>query len=201
MNETERRTSDGIEAREVLPDTPGSDVLEGYAALFDTETTIAGLFREVVRPGAFREAVASDDVRALYNHDPSQVLGRTRAGTLTLAEDARGLRYQITLPNTTMARDLLTSVRRGDVTQSSYAFRVPEGGERWERSAGQLPLRVITRAELFDVSPVTYPATDATSVSARARDEAVADVVEVPRDETRRKRWLAALAESAASDQ
>ena len=104
--------------------------LTGYAALYNTETRIAGLFREVLEPGAFRAALArKDDVRALFNHDPNKVLGRASSGTLTLDEDETGLRYTVTLPDTQDGRDLWTLVQRGDVSQSSFAFSVD--AEEW----------------------------------------------------------------------
>lgn len=146
-------------------------MLTGYAAVFGAETVIGDFFREVVEPGAFDAALARpDDIRALVNHDASLVLGRNVAGTLRLFVDARGLRYEVDLPDTTYARDLATSVARGDVSQSSFGFRVVE--DSWERppTPADLPLRRVRNVELFDVSPVTYPAYDTTSVSTRARD-------------------------------
>jgi HK97 family phage prohead protease len=139
--------------------------LTGYAAVFNSETVIAGLFREVIKPGAFADAVSRDDVRALYNHDPNFVLGRTTSGTLTLSEDETGLRYDVVPPDTTWANDLMVSVKRGDVSQSSFAFQVTE--QRWIDASkrGELPTREILKVALFDVSPVTYPAYDATSES------------------------------------
>jgi uncharacterized protein len=145
--------------------------LVGYAAVFGSETQIGNDFREVVEPGAFDAALARpDDVRALLNHDASRVLGRLSAGTLRLSVDAQGLRYEVDLPETSYARDLAASVARGDISQSSFGFRVVS--DEWERpeSRGDLPLRRIRNLELFDVSPVTFPAYDATSVSTRARD-------------------------------
>jgi len=139
--------------------------ISGYAAVFDRETDIGGLFREVIRPGAFSTAITrGDDVRALFNHDPNLVLGRTKAGKLRLSQDERGLKYDISPPTATWAGDLRESIKRGDVSQSSFAFRVHQ--ERW--TSGHLPLREVLEAELFDVSPVTYPAYAATTVSARA---------------------------------
>lgn len=158
----------GIEAR---ADEPAPVTLTGYAAVFGAETVIGEFFREVVEPGAFTAALARpDDVRALVNHDASLILGRNTAGTLRLSVDARGLRYELDLPDTTYARDLAASVARGDVSQSSFGFRVVE--DSWERPSvsTELPLRRIRNVELFDVSPVTYPAYDTTSVSTRARD-------------------------------
>lgn len=151
---------------EVRADGDAPTRLVGYAALFETPTEIAGAFYERIAPGAFAEAVSQDDVRALFNHDANFVLGRNTSGTLALAEDSRGLRYEIDPPDTQWARDLLVSVRRGDISQSSFAFAVTE--DAWEYPSQALPIRTIVRARLFDVSPVTYPAYEATTVSARS---------------------------------
>jgi HK97 family phage prohead protease len=91
MSETERRVvTAAIDYRDASDGQP--ERMSGYAAMFETEAVIGGLFREVVRPGAFDAAVGRDDVRALFNHDPNYVLGRTLAGTMTLSVDAKGLR-------------------------------------------------------------------------------------------------------------
>ena len=129
--------------------------ITGYAAVFDRETDIAGLFREVIRPGAFSAAIGRDDVRALFNHDSNFVLGRTTSGTLRLSQDGTGLKYDISPPTVTWVTDLRESIKRGDVSQSSFAFRVHQ--ERWVQA--ELPLGEVLEAEMFDVSPVTYPAT------------------------------------------
>ncbi len=174
MAERERRVAVGtMEAVvEVRLGAPETRALTGYAALYGSETRIAGMFREVIEPGAFRAALArQDDVRALFNHDPNHVLGRTTAGTLVLAEDERGLKYTVTLPDTQAGRDLWTSVQRGDVSQSSFAFSVD--AEEWRDKSADLPLRAITDVHLYDVSPVTYPAYDETSVSARSQAETI----------------------------
>src|SRR5688572_2866304 len=122
MSEREIRTiASPIEVRE---DGDKPNVLSGYAALFNTETVIGGMFREAVAPGAFRDAMGRDDVRALFNHDANIVLGRTGNGTVRLSEDAVGLRYEVDLPDTQAARDLMVSVRRGDISQSSFAFGI-----------------------------------------------------------------------------
>lgn len=147
--------------------------LQGYAAVFNRETVIGSFFREVIRPGAFEQALKdAPDVRALFNHNENYVLGRTTAGTLQLEEDTQGLRYTVDLPDTAVARDLLVSVQRGDVTQSSFAFSVE--GEEWDDSetkGGKLPLRVLTRLFLYDVSPVTFPAYEDTTVNVRSYEE------------------------------
>jgi HK97 family phage prohead protease len=146
----------------------------GYAAVFNREANIAGFFREKIAPGAFKTALKEDDVRALFNHDPNYVLGRTAAGTLTLTEDDTGLRYDAEPPDTQWAKDLLVSIERGDVNQSSFGFMVVR--EEWTKpeDRAELPLRTILEARLFDVSPVTYPAYEETTAEARVVAEALA---------------------------
>lgn len=163
MADQERRVGTvAVETRE-----DAAPVVRGYAAVFESETVIAGMFREVVAPGAFDQAVGRDDVRALFNHDPNYVLGRTTVGTLRLSVDERGLRYEVDPPATQWARDLMTSIGRGDVSQSSFGFRVKKDSWTQPENNQGLPLRTIEDVELFDVSPVTYPAYPETSVAAR----------------------------------
>lgn len=177
--------------------------LSGYAAVFNSETRIGDFFREQIAPGAFDEAITRDDVRALFNHNPDLVLGRRSSNTLTLSTDARGLRYDVEPPDTTWARDLMVSVRRGDVTQSSFGFTVD--AEEWQKptTRGELPLRIIRKVTLFDVSPVTYPAYSETSVEARTRvsefNEASAAALLALQSEhaRRRNRLIRAARESA----
>lgn len=144
----------------------------GYGAVFNSLSEDLGGFREMILPGAFTEAITRDDVRALFNHDPNLILGRTAAGTLVLSEDERGLRYEIDPPATQYARDLLVSLERGDVDQSSFGFIVEE--ESWQNPNAErsYPIRVLHRVKLFDVSPVVYPAYAATSVAVRAIEQA-----------------------------
>jgi HK97 family phage prohead protease len=145
--------------------------IEGYAALFDVETTIAGLFRERISPGAFRDTIARDDVRGLFNHDPNIVLGRKTAGPLRLREDSKGLRYTARLnPDDPLAVSVGARVKRRDVTGSSSWFAIDDpSDEEWEPPAirGGLPLRTLRKLRLIDVSPVTFPAYIWTSAAAR----------------------------------
>lgn len=171
MERERRAVGTSIEVRAAEGEAPS---LSGYAAMFNSETVIAGYFRETIAPGAFRDAIKTDDVRALFNHDPNYVLGRTTNDTLKLTEDKQGLHYDVTLnmadPDAVRVR---AKVERGDVTGSSFGFFVEE--EKWQEPAKgsrELPLRTILKASLFDVSPVTYPAYDSTSVSARSRSHA-----------------------------
>lgn len=138
----------------------------GHAAVFNQWASIGGMFRERVMPGAFKRAIDTQDVRALFNHDPNVVLGRNRANTLTLSEDATGLRYEIVPPDTQAARDLLISIERGDISQGSFGFRATQGGQQWNWDPA-VPERTLTDVDLFDVSPVTFPAYEGTDVAVR----------------------------------
>jgi hypothetical protein len=146
--------------------------LEGYAAVYDSPShPIAGLFTEFIDRGAFTRTLADGpDVRALVDHEPSRILGRTKPGTLRLSEDARGLLATIQPGDTSAGRDIVESVRRGDVDQMSFAFSVAEGGQTWETVDGQ-DVRHLTDVDLHDVSIVTYPAYEATSIQAASRSQ------------------------------
>jgi len=153
---------------EVRSEGEDNKKIVGYGARFNELSEVLLFFREKIDPGAFTEALKRSDVRALINHDPNYVLGRTKSGTLNLTEDEVGLRYEIDPPDTSFANDLLVSIKRGDITQSSFAFTVGQDNESWDES-GDIPVRTIHRfEEIFDVSPVTYPAYESTSVGARS---------------------------------
>jgi hypothetical protein len=139
----------------------------GYAAVFNELSEDLGGFREKILPGAFADAIAGDDVRALFNHDANYVLGRNRAGTLTLREDDHGLAFEIEAPDTQWARDLHVSVERGDVSQCSFGFRVMD--DTWYTEDGE-DRRDLKKVRLFDISIVTYPAYTGTEASARSLD-------------------------------
>lgn len=144
----------------------GQPMIEGYAAVFNSQSQDLGGFREVIAPGAFAgDLKTNPDVRALFNHDESLILGRTKSGTLTLSEDETGLFWSCVLPDTAAARDLAVSVERGDVDQCSFGFICLD--DTWELNEGT-PLRTVKAAALFDVSAVTYPAYEATSVGMRS---------------------------------
>lgn len=136
----------------------------GYGSVFNSLSDDMGGWQEIVEPGAFSE-VLEDDIRSLFNHDFNMILGRTAAGTLKVKEDDIGLRYEVTPPETSYAKDLITSIERGDVDQSSIGFRVKEA--RWDTQR-IIPLRRIIKYErLYDVGPVTIPAFPTTSVAVR----------------------------------
>jgi HK97 family phage prohead protease len=154
----------------------GTMTISGYAAVFHraedpgTQFQLMDNYHERIKPGAFDRALAEkQDVRALFNHDPNHVLGRTTSGTLRLSTDSTGLRYDVDLPNTQTAKDLAESVNRGDVSGSSFAFSVNATGQEIERSEGQT-YRNITDANLFDVSVVTYPAYESATSGMRSKE-------------------------------
>lgn len=167
MSEIERR----ILCKEVRAEAgaDGKPMIRGYAAVFNQLSEDLGGFREQLSVGAFSDAMANSDVRALVNHDPNQVLGRNKAGTLTMREDAAGLYVEVTPPDTQVARDLITSMQRGDINQMSFAFTVAREDQTWTRDGTGPWLRTIKKvSRLYDVSVVTYPAYQQTTAAARA---------------------------------
>ena len=143
----------------------GERIIEGYAALYDNETNI-GPFKESISRGAF-DNVLDNDVRALINHDPSLVLGRTSSGTLELTTDDVGLKYRVKLGNQQYATDLYESIQRGDISQSSFAFTIKD--QTWSEDRSSRSVDEV--AQLLDVSPVTYPAYKEATVVAREEEQ------------------------------
>ncbi|MHB8410517.1 MAG: HK97 family phage prohead protease [Candidatus Acidiferrales bacterium] len=148
-------------------DSPGT--ITGYAVRWGTISHDIGGFRERVASGAFDGTLRSDaDVRALFNHSPDMVLGRRRNKTLALRNDSLGLKMACILPNTSLGRDLAQLVKRGDISKMSFAFQCTD--EDWadetdpQDPSAKIPVRTIRTAKLFDVSAVTAPAYEATSL-------------------------------------
>lgn len=137
------------------------NVIRGYAAVYNSDSEWMGGFYEQIEAGAF-DSVLDNDVRAYFNHDENLLLGRVSSGTLRISTDKRGLYYEVDLPNTTYANDLVELMKRGDVNQSSFAFLIEK--DRWEQRDG-ITYRIIEKvSRLLDVSPVAQPAyPDATS--------------------------------------
>ena len=154
----------------------------GYAARFNQLSDVLGNFREQILPGFF-DGIEADDVRALFNHDPNYVLGRSTAGTLKLAQDSEGLAVEIIPPDTTWARDLMKSIQRGDVTQMSFAFTVAENGDKWEKVDGNWIRTLIRKGHVYDVSPVTYPAYPQTSAAVRSKLETLQQTDTSPQEQ------------------
>ena len=142
--------------------------LEGYASIFNTPTDL-GNFSEVIVPGAFSRALSEgQDVRALVEHDPARIIGRTKNNTLELREDEKGLFTRIELPDTSVGRDLAALVERGDIDAMSFGFTVRS--DRWERSEGK-NVRYIEDVDLFDISAVSFPAYPDTEIALRSMPE------------------------------
>lgn len=159
----ETRTFDitKLSTRDATEEQPSK--ITGYAAVFNSKTTIGGWFDEVIEPGAFARSLSENgDIRALFNHNWDNVLGRTKSGTLRLEEDERGLKFEIELPNTSVGRDLAESMSRGDINQCSFGFWITE--ENWDYSV-EPALRTIKEVELYEISVVSIPAYDDTEVS------------------------------------
>ena len=145
-------------------------LIRGHAAVFDKLSENLGGFREIIAPGAFDD-VLNDDFRALFNHSDSLILGRASAKTARISVDSAGLVYEIDPPDTQYARDLLVSLERGDVRESSFGFRVARGGDLWDEDDDGVLIRTITKvARLYDVSPVTFPAYPDTDVAKRGAE-------------------------------
>lgn len=151
-------------------------IISGYASVFNSRTTIGNdWWTEEIAPGAFTESINNNnDIRALFNHDWNMVLGRTKAGTLKLEQDDHGLKFEVELPDTTFARDLIESLKRGDINQCSFGF-IPTA-EEWDYSV-EPAHRTITKVDLFEVSVVSIPAYDDTEVSL-VRSKEIANSVE-----------------------
>lgn len=165
----ERRSMTLKELR--VSEAEGKDThIEGYASVFDSwSETLGGdilPFREKVIKGAFSESIANDDIRALYNHDPNYVLGRNKAGTLELQEDDKGLYVRIKPPKAQWAKDLMCSIKRGDVDSMSFGFAVIL--DKWYSDSSGGDVRELIKVKLYDVSPVTFPAYPATECDVRS---------------------------------
>ena len=142
--------------------------VSGYAAVFDQEANIGGMFREKIEQGAFKDAIGRDDVVFLVNHD-GLPLARTRSGTLTIREDDHGLFMESELDVTDPdVMSIVPKMKRGDLDKMSFAFS-PDI-EEWDDS-GDVPLRTIRQASLYDVSIVTNPAYEGTEIGLRCLEQ------------------------------
>lgn len=162
----QREIRGGIPA-EIRAEDDGIRV-SGYAAVFNEEADIAGLFREVIERGAFREAISRDDVVFLINHE-GLPLARTRSKTLTLTEDDHGLRMETVLdPDDPDVKSIVGKMKRGDLDKMSFAFWAEV--QEWDDTQDP-PLRSVKKARLHDVSIVTTPAYDGTEIGLRSLDK------------------------------
>lgn len=157
--------------------------VEGYALLFDTASD--GLcFIEVIERGALDGVIEKSNIFALLNHDQSRgILARSKngVGTLSLTIDDIGLKYRFEAPRTALGDELLEYLRRGEVSESSFAFTVEK--ETWEQTDDDVWKRTIHKFNmLYDVSPVYDAAYSATSVNLRGKDEAQAALLKAQQE-------------------
>jgi len=168
----ERRYSHAAQLRASQGDE-GSMIISGYAGTWNRLSENLGGFREMLIPGAFQRSLQSDrNVACLFNHNPDQILGTKRAGTLSVSEDARGLKFRCDVANTSTGRDVYNLVKRGDLGDCSFAFKIAgPDGEDWDDdcedpdTGERIAVRKVSRADLFDVSCVQSPAYSGTSVN------------------------------------
>ncbi|MEK4620638.1 HK97 family phage prohead protease [Bacillus sp. FSL K6-0273] len=170
MNQTEKREllSSNLEIREV---EGGIRTIVGYAVKWEMKSVTMGYwrrFKEQFKRGAFTDSLTQDDQLALWSHDYSQVLGRTKNGTLRLFEDEIGLRFELDLADTTLGDDTYKTIKRGDVDGVSFGFQMVK--EEWDESDPDNIVRSVTRAKLVEISPVAFPAYPDSQVSARSHD-------------------------------
>ncbi len=176
----------------------GGPSIEGYFAVFNSLYEIAPGMTESVAPGAFSRSLAGD-IRALTNHDTTLVLGRTKAHTLELREDERGLWGKISInPKDADAMNLYERVKRGDVDQCSFGFEIV-GEETDFRDDGSVHW-TITDVNLFEVSACTFPAYQETNISARSDQMADAKRRELAAWKEKTKRRITHGSESPAPE-
>lgn len=142
-------------------------VISGTGVVYNQlSVVIWGMFREQISPGAFTESIARRDVRSLWNHNTDYPLGRVGNGTLRLSEDDTGIQFENNPPATSWGQDALESIRRGDVTQTSFGFVALE--DDWSIDNNEQLIRTIRKGELWEISPVVFPAYPQTEVGVRS---------------------------------
>lgn len=153
-----------------------SRTVQGYAVVFESESEDLG-FIEVIKRGAItQELVDSCDIFAKFNHDDNKILARSNKGkgSLKLTVDEIGLRYEFEAPHTDLGDSLLENIKRGEISQSSFAFALSnedKNAQKWEKRNGKLYRTINNIAYLFDVSPVWQPAYSATTCDKRSIEE------------------------------
>jgi uncharacterized protein len=168
----ERRDTDSIPQVVPAARSDAPTVIKGYGAVFyspsnpGTEYQIWDDFVERVVPGCFDRAIREDDVRSFFNHDENHILGRNKAGTLKISVDRTGLIFEVTPPANSIGASVIESVRRRDVTGSSFMF-LPRSVV-W-REEDNVVIRELHDVELWEVGPVVFPAYRASTSEARSR--------------------------------
>ena len=169
-----------FEIREMSAGDDDEMRVAGYAAVFDKPSENMGGFVERIKPGAFSETLKRGDPLMLWDHNSQYVLGRKSSGTLTLEEDAKGLRFEATFPDTTYARDLTALIKRGDVKQMSFGFNVIR--DEWYELDKPTSKRDLLEVRLLEVSIVSFPAYPQTSVKMRALHDCFMELSEEDAD-------------------
>jgi HK97 family phage prohead protease len=175
----ETRAIKGIEVREAPEGSSFIGVLEGYGAVFDSESvefaSRKGPWVERIERGAFAQSlVEQPDVKALWSHRSDAIIGRT-PDTLTLSEDERGLRAEIRLVDTQLNRDLIANINGGLVDAMSFGFEVER--DEWVKGETR-DTRVLKQVRLYEVSPVVFPAYPDTAIAVRSHEEFLLNVAE-----------------------
>jgi HK97 family phage prohead protease len=187
----------------------GKSLITGYAARYGILSgkipSGSGFFRERIQTGAFDRVLRSKpDVVALFNHDVNFPLGRTTAGTLRLRSDAKGLGFECDLPDTSYAKDMHTSVERGDLSGCSFAFNLGQGDDEFDEEdtdEGRCVVRsILNFSALHDVSVVTHPAYPGTNVDARNIVAPVELRSRLARKQSKRSRLFASFGNASAED-
>lgn len=184
-------TTNNVEIRE---GDNGQRTLSGYAVKWEMKSHAMGFFKrfkEQFTKGSFTESLTNDDQLALWSHDTTKVLGRTKNGTLRLFEDDIGLRFELDLPNSTLGNDAYETIKRGDVDGVSFGFRMIK--QEWDENDTENVIRTISKAKLVEVSPVAFPAYPDSQISARSYDPYKEHMQDKTRAEKRKRLQLLTL--------
>lgn len=166
LTQIERRLVE-LEDLEIRADEGQPVIVKGYAARFEKLSVPLWGFKEKIRAGAFAESLKSNrTIKALWNHNSDFPLGSTKNGTLTLAEDEKGLRFEFTPPDTSWGKDAIESIKRGDVDGVSFGFRVRK--DEWDETDPKNIVRTLIDVDLIEISPTPFPAYPSTSASVRS---------------------------------
>lgn len=163
MKEVERRIVEcemRVERRE-----DGKVAIVGYPIVFGKQSVDLGGFVEIVKRGATKESITSDDIRGLRNHNPDMLLGRNKSGTMKLKEDKTGLLMEIEVGESSIAQDTVNMIERGDMDGGSFSFRTID--DQWNVK-DEVHLRTLLKVRLFDVGPVVFPAYPDTAIGLRS---------------------------------
>lgn len=147
--------------------------LQGYAAVYGSESRDMGGWKEVIVRGAFKKSLGKElDVRLLYQHDSKQVMARESAGSLVLREDDNGLYFEADLVDKTLNREVIADVLARNLDAMSFGMPYDSVKSKWDRGAdGKTAIRNVTEADVVEISVVTWAAYEATTVAARSAQE------------------------------